>query len=98
MIKPSSREQIQDFPHSSKEPVTRFFNITFIATAAMLAVLIAMTGTPALAHHSFTMFDQSKTVTLRGSVKDFRWSNPHVFIQLLVKNEQGHEEEWSIEM
>jgi len=44
------------------------------------------------------MFDQSKTVTLGGTVKDFRWSNPHVFIQLLVKNDQGNEEEWSIEM
>ena len=44
------------------------------------------------------MFDQSKTVTLRGTVKDFRWTNPHVFIQLLVKNDQGNEEEWSIEM
>lgn len=44
------------------------------------------------------MFDQSKTVTLQGTVKDFRWTNPHVFIQLLVKNDQGSEEEWSIEM
>ncbi len=44
------------------------------------------------------MFDQSKTVTLNGTVKDFRWSNPHVFIQLLVKNDQGNEDEWSIEM
>ena len=44
------------------------------------------------------MFDQSKTVTLHGTVKDFRWTNPHVFIQLLVKNDQGNEEEWSIEM
>ena len=44
------------------------------------------------------MFDQSKTVTLRGTVKDFRWTNPHVFIQLLVKDGEGNEQEWSIEM
>lgn len=66
--------------------------------AAVLAGLIAITATPALAHHSFTMFDQSKTVALHGAVKEFRWTNPHVFIQILVKNDQGTEEEWSIEM
>jgi hypothetical protein len=63
-----------------------------VAMAAMLA------AGPALAHHSFAMFDQSKSVTLQGVVKDFRWANPHVFIQVLVKNESGSEEEWSIEM
>ena len=78
--------------------MTRAFHSTLIAIIAILAALIAISGTPALAHHSFTMFDQSKTVTLRGTVKDFRWTNPHVFIQLLVKNDQGNEEEWSIEM
>jgi hypothetical protein len=69
-----------------------------IGITAVVAALTAVTAKPALAHHSFTMFDQSKTVTLRGTVKDFRWSNPHVFIQLLVKNDRGNEEEWSIEM
>ena len=78
--------------------MTRVFNYTLMATAVTLAALTAVTARPALAHHSFTMFDQSKTVTLRGSVKDFRWTNPHVFIQLLVKAEGGSEVEWSIEM
>ena len=64
--------------------------------AVALAAVIAVS--PALAHHSFAMFDQSKTVMLEGTVKDFRWTNPHVFIQVLVKNESGVDEEWSIEM
>jgi hypothetical protein len=63
-----------------------------IAIAALLAT------SPALAHHSFAMFDQSKTVTLEGAVKEFRWTNPHVFIEILVKNDSGAEEQWSIEM
>jgi Family of unknown function (DUF6152) len=75
-----------------EEPVSRMPNLTLVAVAAMLA------AGPARAHHSFTMFDQSKTVTLHGTVKDFRWTNPHVFIQLLVKNDAGTEDEWSIEM
>jgi Family of unknown function (DUF6152) len=72
--------------------MSRVLNYTLIAIAAML------TAASAFAHHSFAMFDQSKTVTLQGTVKDFRWSNPHVFIQLMVKNDDGTEEEWSIEM
>ena len=43
--------------------------------AAVLAVLAA--AGPALAHHSFAMFDTGKLATLDGTVEDFRWSNPH---------------------
>jgi hypothetical protein len=63
-----------------------------------LVLAVMLTASPALAHHSFAMFDQSKTIELQGAVKDFRWTNPHVFIQLLVENESGVDEEWSIEM
>jgi hypothetical protein len=72
--------------------MSRVLNYTLIVMAAML------TASSAFAHHSFAMFDQSQSVTLDGTVKDFRWTNPHVFIQLLVKTEGGSEEEWSIEM
>jgi hypothetical protein len=72
--------------------MSRVLNYTLIAIAVML------TAGSALAHHSFAMFDQSKSVTLQGTIKDFRWTNPHVFIQLLVKTEGGSEAEWSIEM
>jgi hypothetical protein len=65
---------------------------------ALIAIAAMLTASAALAHHSFAMFDQSKKVTLEGTVKDFRWTNPHVFIQLLVKNDGGGEDEWSIEM
>lgn len=78
--------------------MTRDFNSTFRVIAVTLTAVIGLAARPALAHHSFTMFDQSKKVTLQGSVKDFRWSNPHVFIQLLVKNDDGNQDEWSIEM
>ena len=78
--------------------MTRGFNYTLPVIAVVTAALIAATARPARAHHSFTMFDQSRTVPLQGTVKDFRWTNPHVFIQMLVKNGQGNEEEWSIEM
>jgi Family of unknown function (DUF6152) len=52
---------------------------------------------PITAHHSFAIFDRDKQVTLSGTVKEFQWTNPHVFVQLIVKNSQGVDEEWSIE-
>jgi len=69
-----------------------------VLTCTLVAVAALLMASSGFAHHSFAMFDQSKTVTLQGTVKDFRWSNPHVFIQLMVKNDDGTEEEWSIEM
>ena len=65
---------------------------------AASAIAALLTAGAALAHHSFAMFDQSTTVTLVGTVKEFRWTNPHVFIEMLVKNDSGAEEQWSIEM
>jgi hypothetical protein len=44
------------------------------------------------------MFDQSKTVKLTGTVREFQWTNPHCYIQLLVKDAAGKDVEWSLEM
>ena len=52
----------------------------------------------ALAHHSPSMFDGSKQLTLSGTVREFQWSNPHSYIQLVVKGADGTEQEWSLEM
>jgi len=52
---------------------------------------------PAVAHHSTAMFDYSKEKKLTGVVRAFQWSNPHSFIQVLVADAQGIQQEWSIE-
>jgi hypothetical protein len=57
---------------------------------------LALAG-PCCAHHSFAMFDRTKTVTLEGTVKQFQWTNPHCFIQILVPSDSGPVER-SIEM
>ncbi len=63
------------------------------------AVLCLAAATPAHAHHSFAMFDRSKTLILKGAVKDFQWTNPHAWIQLQTAAEgDGGGKEWSIEM
>ncbi len=68
---------------------------TMLALAGVSVVTLA--GAPALAHHSFAMFDNQKNTTLDGTVKDFQWTNPHSWIQLMVKDASGKEVEWSIE-
>ena len=51
----------------------------------------------ALAHHSATMFDDTKVKELSGTIKEFQWKNPHIWIQIFVQNPAGAKEEWSIE-
>jgi hypothetical protein len=62
------------------------------------AALILATG-PAVAHHSFAMFDQNKEVGLSGTVSEFQWSNPHSWVELDVPTEAGGTatEHWSLE-
>ncbi len=52
----------------------------------------------ALAHHSPAIFDRTKEVKLVGVVKEFKWGNPHSWIDLDVRGEGGALEGWSIEM
>lgn len=49
-------------------------------------VLLAALAMPlaALAHHSFAMFDMTKTVNYKGRVKEVQWTNPHVWVELEV--------------
>ena len=64
----------------------------------LAGVALAMSATPGFAHHSFAMFDAAKSVQLEGTVKEFQWTNPHSWILMMVRNPQGAEEEWAIEM
>jgi hypothetical protein len=53
---------------------------------------------PAVAHHSFTMFDQTKQLTITGTVTEFQWTNPHAYIEIDVPDESGAVKHWAIEM
>jgi hypothetical protein len=68
-------------------------------SAALIAAAVALTGaSESMAHHSFAMFDQSKQVTLKGTVKEFQWTNPHAWIEVMVTNAQGGAEVWGVEL
>jgi hypothetical protein len=66
-------------------------------SAALAGIAIAMFAIPAVAHHSFAMFDATQTTTLEGTVKEFQWTNPHAWIMLTVQKE-GQAQDWAIEM
>jgi hypothetical protein len=55
---------------------------------------------PAVAHHSFAMYDHEHQVKLNGTVKVFQWTNPHVYIELDgrdVKDEKSQPRHYTIE-
>ena len=63
------------------------------------SLVLAGFALPALAHHSFAMFDQTREVTLKGTVVDFQWTNPHAFIHIEVPaSAGGGNEVWEIEL
>ena len=62
-----------------------------------IAAALALATSVATAHHSFAMFDLGKDVTVSAVVKEVQFTNPHVWLQILVKDEKGAETEWSIE-
>ena len=63
-----------------------------------LVVSSLMLPAPVFAHHSYALFDSSKTVTLQGTVKEFEWTNPHSWIHLIVVDANNQPEEWLIEL
>ncbi len=65
--------------------------------AALVFALLAGTA-PVVAHHSFAAeFDANQPVTLKGTVTRMEWVNPHSWIHLDVKNEDGSITKWMIE-
>jgi len=64
--------------------------------AAVLLVASVLVTRPLLAHHSAAMFDDAKVVEVTATVKELQWTNPHVWLQVIV-DEKGKKTEWSLE-
>ena len=65
-----------------------------LSLAALAGTLLAW---PALAHHSFAMFDQSKVIKLTGTVKQLEFINPHAWLHLVIAGANGAAATWSFE-
>ena len=67
-------------------------------TLGLAGIALAVSAIPAVAHHSFAMFDTDKKMVLEGTIKEFQWTNPHSWIQMMVPNAAGKPEQWAIEL
>ena len=64
--------------------------LTWIVATCVTAVVAA--------HHSTSEFDYTQQVTIKGTVKEVQWTNPHSYIQLMVEGEGGKRIQWSVEI
>ena len=67
-----------------------------VHTAVMLGMAVAISGR-GLAHHSAAMFDEKKTITVEGEVKEFQFTNPHSWLLVDVKDKNGKVTTWGFE-
>ena len=65
---------------------------------SLTAIAVAAFSGSAFAHHSFAMFDAQKTVTLKGTVKEFEWTNPHAWLRVMVPDQSGTPRLWALEL
>jgi Family of unknown function (DUF6152) len=66
--------------------------------ALMITAAIASFTYPAFPHHSHAMFDPTVEKTITGTVTNFSFRNPHVFLYLDVKGQDGQVVSWAVEM
>jgi Family of unknown function (DUF6152) len=70
-----------------------------LVSSAMLTTALTAVG-PVNAHHSFAMYEPEKVVTVDGTVKDFKWTNPHVIVTVLASSESAdaNGKLWTLEL
>ncbi len=73
-------------------------NKLLVSATTSVLLLLSIAGL-AYAHHGFvSWFDMSRSVTVKGTVTSFDWTNPHSYIYFDVKDEKGAIQKWSAEL
>jgi hypothetical protein len=62
--------------------------MTNLRVGMLIGMILALSG-PANAHHSFAVFDHTRSLTVVGTVTKFQWTNPHGFIELDIVEQTG---------
>src|SRR5262245_32815428 len=70
--------------------------VRFGAVPLIAAALLTVSG-PLFAHHGAASFDNSKLVTVEGTVTEYIWANPHVYLKVDAKDESGNVVHWLLE-
>jgi hypothetical protein len=73
-------------------------NKTLTVAGVMVALLMISISIPLFAHHGTASYDTSKTVTVKGTVTDFQFTNPHVLVFLDVRDDKGNLQKWQGEL
>jgi hypothetical protein len=68
-----------------------------LAPISVAVVVLLAVSVPLFAHHGNAAYDTAKTVTVKGTVTDYIWTNPHVFVKVDVKDEGGNTVHWIVE-
>lgn len=68
---------------------------TCLAAGALMSAIVM--ASPAGAHHAFNMYDNTKYLKLTGTVKSYRWANPHTMIEFVVAAPDGSMQAWTAE-
>ena len=63
----------------------------------LAGVAAGLMAAPAVAHHAFAMFDQSKLVYMTGTVKEFELVNPHGWLHVTMPTDKGDTATWAFE-
>jgi len=66
--------------------------------ASLACAFVLAASAPAVAHHSAAGVDQTRTVTIVGTLKEFKWANPHSWMDIDVPDDKGQTKLWSVEM
>jgi hypothetical protein len=68
------------------------------ARLAALTCATAWLAQPAQAHHSFAMFDNSRSITIHGAVTGYQWTNPHAYLDIDAEDGPGKTKHYTLEM
>jgi hypothetical protein len=64
---------------------------------AVMAAVSIVAAAPAFPHHSNSAFEVEKVIELKGTVREFKWANPHTWIFLTVDDGKGGKQDWQVE-
>ena len=70
---------------------------SLLAITGSLLIVVLMSSL-SYAHHSAAGVDRTKSVTVEGTVKQFKWGNPHSWLEVEVPNAKGATDIWNFEM
>jgi hypothetical protein len=73
--------------------ITKRFLFLFVLASGLI-----LASKPAFAHHSTAEFDMTAMTTVKGTVTQFEWSNPHAYIHIEAKDDKGNVVEWTAEL